>query len=220
MSYRIHRGMGWGMPIARFDELCQLPKDEDGATESLYKAFSRLTDEDLTVDDKIYRALFYGDGLKPYPILQKRLLATGYDTYGVDPSPAGRATDLFEFVSTPDETTDVIFFPNLYHRSKWYRWGDDLDYAFERFRDGDANEALRAIRDFIRYTKFGHYPWTNDLMDHDGNPLEWQHYTLLDKRDDWLPAVPSEIRWYLTQHGIMDHAGVNELRPLIAQWWS
>lgn len=217
MSYRIHRGMGWGMSIARFDELCQLPKDEDGVTESLHTAFTRLSDEDLTVDDKIYRALFYGDGLKPYPILQKRLLATGYDTYGVDPSPAGRATDLYTFVSTPDETTDVMFFPNLWYHSKWYRWDDDLDYAFERYRDDDNDGSPR---DFTKYVRFGHYPWQNSLMDCNGDPCEWQHYTLLNKRDDWLPAVPSEIRWYLTQHGIMDHAGVNELRPLVAQWWS
>lgn len=215
MSYRIHRGMGWGMPLARFEELCQLPKDEDGATESLYSAFCRLSDEDLTVEDKLYRALFYGDGLKPYPILQKRLLATGYDTYGVDPTPAGRATDLYTFVSTPDETTDVMFFPNLWYHSKWYRWDDDLDYAFERHRDDEG-----IPRDFTKYVRFGHYPWQNSITDTDGNPIEWTHYSLLEKRDDWIPAVPSEIRWYLTQHSILDNAGVNELRPLIAQWWS
>lgn len=217
MGYRIHRAMGWGMPYTRFEELC-LVKDEDGSGEAVYSILSKLTNEDLTVDDNLYRALFYGDELKPYPIFQKRLLATGYDVHGEEPSKAGRATDLYTTVSTPDETTDIIFFPNLWYRSKWYRWDDDLDYAFERTRDIDEDKC--DPRDFTTYTRFGHYPWTNELMSANGDPIPWDHFTLLKRRSDWLPAVPSEIRWYLTQFGIMDREGVNQLRPVIAQWWS
>lgn len=215
MSYRIHRAMGWGMPIDQFDRLCLLGIDEDGVTESLHQAFSKLTDADLTVDDMMYRALFYADGPKPYPIFQKRLLATEFDTRD-NPSPAGRAADLFECIWTGDETLAVLFYPNLLQRKRWHRWDDDLDYAFEAQRGEDEG----APRDFIRYTKFGHYPWSNELMTHDGDHLPWEHYVLLDRRTDWLPAVPSEIRWYLTQHGILDRAGVNHLRPMVAQWWS
>lgn len=217
MGYRIHRAMGWGMPYIRFEELC-LIKDDDGSSEAVYSVLNKLTDGDLTVDDKLYRALFYGNGLKPYPIHQKRLLATGYDTYGAEPSPTGHATDLYTTVSTPDETTDIIFFPNLWYRSKWYRWDDDLDYAFERTRDADEDKC--GPRDFTTYTNFGHYPWTNELMSENGDPLPWEHFTVLKRRSDWLPAVPSEIRWYLTQFGILDGNGVNQLRPVIAQWWS
>lgn len=213
MSYRIHRAMGWGMPHSQFKELCLINEDEHD--DGIYDVFGKLTDEDLTVDDKLYRALFYGDGLKPYPIFQKRLLTTEFDTRD-NPSPTGRAEDLFEWICTPDETLAILFFPNLLQRKKWYRWDDDLDYAFEAQRGEDEG----APRDFIKYTRFGHYPWANELMDHDGNPLAWQHYTVLGRRDDWLPAVPSEIRWYLTQHGIMNQSGVNQLRPMIAQWWS
>lgn len=220
MGYRIHRAMGWGMPYKLFEELC-LVKDEDGSDEAVYSVLSKLTDEDLTVDDKLYRALFYGDGEKSYPIFQRRLLATGYDEHGKDPSKAGRATDLYTTVSTPDDTTDIIFFPNLWYRSKWHRWDDDMDYAFERYRDGDTDtEYSGEPRDFTTYTKFGHYPWTNELMDENGNPVPWEHFTLLKRRSDWYAAVPSEIRWYLTQFGIMDQKGVNLLRPVIAQWWS
>lgn len=210
--------MGWGMPYKQFEELC-LVKDEDGSGEAVYSVLNKLTDDDLTVDDKLYRALFYGEGLTPYPIFQKRLLATDYDVFGKEPSKAGNAADLFAAVSTPDETTDIIFFPNLWYRSKWFRWDDDLDYAFEQHRNtGDDN--LDEPRDFTTYTEFGPYPWTNSLMSIDGDPIAWDHYTLLKRRSDWLPAVPSEIRWYLTQFGIMDRDGVNQLRPMIAQWWS
>ena len=209
--------MGWGMPSKRFDELC-LVRDEDGSCEALDSVLSKLTDSDLTVDDKLYRALFHGDGLKPYPILQKRLLATGYDDKGQEPSPAGRATDLYTLVSTPDETTDIIFFPNLWYRSKWYRWDDDLDYAFEQYRDDGNNDGYP--RDLTTYGSFGPHPWTNELSDLDGNPIKWENHTLLAKRTDWMPAVPTEMRWYLTQHGILLNDGVNQLRPVIAQWWS
>lgn len=217
MGYRIHRAMGWGMPINKFEDFYTGPADEYGVTESLYELFNKLTDADLTVDDYVYRALFYGDGLKPHPICQKRLLAAEYNSDIRDYDKIGSATDLFAFVSTPDETTDVIFFPNLYYRSRWCRWDDDLDFAFERYRsNNDDNEP----RDFTRYVRFGHYPWTNDLMDINGNPVHWDHYTALNQRTDWLAAVPSEIRWYLTQYGVMTQQGVNELRPVIAQWWS
>lgn len=217
MSYRIHRAMGWGMPYTQFEELC-LVKDEDGSGEAVYSVLSKLTDADLTVDDRVYRALFYADGIKPYPIIQKRLLATKYDGHSLPLSPAGAPADLFEIISTPDETTDIIFFPNLYYRDKWFRWDNELDYAFEKIRDPDEDKC--GPRDFTTYTKFGHYPWTNDLMDVNGIPVAWDHFTNLSKRQDWLPAVPSEIRWYLTQFDIMDNQGVNQLRPLIAQWWS
>jgi hypothetical protein len=33
-------------------------------------------------------------------------------------------------------------------------------------------------------------------------------------------AVPGEIRWYMTKHRILTNEGVNELRPVLAQWWT
>lgn len=218
MSYRIHRAMGWGMPYRQFEKLC-IPTDEDGAAEAVYSIFRGLTDADLTVDDKVYRALFYGEGSKPYPIVQKRLLATEYDAHGEEPSAAGNAIDLYTTVSTFDNTTDILFFPNLWYHSRWYRWNDDLDYTFEQHRN-TGNDNFDEPRDFTTYTEFGHYPWANSLMTVDGDPIEWDHYTILKSRSDWVPAVPSEIRWYLTQFGIMNQQGVNQLRPMIAQWWS
>ena len=207
--------MGWGMPFERFSEMC-LIKHDGGAYHALDEVFGQLEDADLTVDDKLYRSLFYGEGRKPRPILQKRLLATRYDANGQEPSPAGLGTDLYTTVTTPDETTDIIFFPNLRYRKKWCRWDDDLDYVFEQYRDGIDSEP----RDFTVYGSFGHYPWTNELSDLDGNPIPWEDHTALANRTDWMPAVPTEIRWYLTQHGILFNDGVNQLRPVVAQWWS
>lgn len=230
MSYRIYRAMGWGMPYERFKNISFIPDDDD-----LYDHFSKLTDQNLTVDDKIYRALFYGDGPRSFPIIQKRLLATGYDD-GNTRTPAGPATDLFATVSTPDDTTDVIFFPNLYYRKKWYRWDNELDYSFELYRSEaddyswkESQQSKRTVldsnidngpRDFTKYVSFGHYPWTNSIMDLSGNPLPWNDNYCNLNTIEWLPDIPSEIRWYLTQYGVLDQKGVNMLRPIVAQWWS
>jgi hypothetical protein len=72
----------------------------------------------------------------------------------------------------------------------------------------------------VKYVDFGHGPWKNTLMLDDGTPHDWIWYGALRKRPDLLPAVPLEIRWYLTRMGILDSSGVNQLRPLIAHWFS
>ena len=209
MSSHICKAMGYGMPFAKFEELCILPKHADGVGESLYEAFGKLTDADLTIEDKFTRALLYSGGIRPSPIFEPRILLANGEI--------GRATELYEMVSPCDGATDIIFFPNLTYRTKWYRWDDDLDYAFDRHTPKTEDEFIPEI--FTCYTKFGHYPFTNNIMDLNGNPLNWDHYISLNKRTDWAPEVPSEIRWYLTQHGILLDEGVNQLRPLIAQWW-
>ena len=215
MSYRINRAIGYGMPFSQFEELCILPRGNADVSDVLYETFKNLYDADLTVDDKIYRALFYGDGLKPSTILDPKLLNLEFRGTEI-----GHAIELFELVSTPDETTDIIFFPNLNFRRRWYRTDDDIDFAFERFRDS-PDGADTEPQDYTKYVKFGHYPFTNDIMDYNGNPLKWDHYmSTLHSRDDWLPGIPSEIRWYLTQFGVMLNEGVNQLRPVFAQWWN
>ncbi len=224
MGIRIKRSIGWGMPWDQFVELCTAP-DKDDVSEWLYDTFGALTDQDLTVDNDVYRALFYGTAEARAPmILQKRLLATQFEDFGRAPGPTGRAEDLFSITWEGDEYKDIIFYPNLQTKSKWYRYDDDMDYVFESVR-GEAGEPGECeegydIRNFTVYKRYGHYPWSNYIMSHDGTPLQWEHYALLNKRDDWVAGVPSEIRWYLTQHGIMYNEGVNKLRPIVAQWWS
>lgn len=224
MGIRIKRSIGWGMPWTQFVELCSAP-DKNNVYEWLDEVFDKLTDEDLTVDDAVYKALFYGDSAtRPSMILQKRLLATKFEGFGKEPSPAGRAEDLFTVTWNGDDIAHIVFYPTLAMRAKWYRSDDDMDYAFEAIRgeNGEPAESEEGYgaRDITVYRRYGHYPWSNYIMDHAGNPLPWEHYALLNKRNDWAPGVPSEIRWYLTQHGIMYNQGVNQLRPIVAQWWS
>ena len=208
MSSHICRAMGYGMAFEKFEELCILPKHKDGVGESIYETFSKLTDADLTIDDNVTKVLMYNGGPRPPHISEPRLLWAE--------NKVGHATELYELVSPADGPTDIIFFPNLYFKTKWYHWDDDLDYAFERYT---IEEDRFVPRDVVKYTKFGYYPFSYDIMDLNGNPLNYDYHGKLGLRNDWVPGIPSEIRWYLTQFDIMLHEDVNQLRPLIAQWW-
>ncbi|SCW95975.1 hypothetical protein [Ancylobacter rudongensis] len=224
MSYRIHRGIGYGMPWAKFNELTALPRDENGASESLYSVFGSATDEQLTVPDEHYKELFYGESRRPV-ILEKRLLSETFTNGGREKAEIVSGHQLFQIVSTPDDTEHVMFFPNADYGRRWYRWDDMLDYQFEAYRDsvpeGDVVSRGDSCppRDFANYLPYGHYPFANDLMLADGTPVAWNHFTIVERHPEWLPAVPSEIRWYLQKLGVLTDAGVNELRPLLAQWW-
>jgi hypothetical protein len=217
MGVRIHRAMGWGLPWFKFEELTSISRGPDGGCDFLQYRFEELTDADLTVDDESYSRFF--NQRHVMPIFEKRLLSKTYTDGGRRPAVLGNASDLFCSVGC-DETEHVIFFPSLYYREKWYRYDDDMDYAFERWRDGEGRGEHSEPRDFYSYVEYGHYPWTNYVMLEDGTPTPWEHFLEVNKHPEWVPAVPCEIRWYLTKHNILKDDGVNQLRPIVAQWWS
>jgi hypothetical protein len=220
MSTRLYRCMGWGMDTDTFKKYAKL--DDDGADtvyEYLETKLSTLSDEQLTFKpDRVYEALKYGPGdARATLIVQKRLLATKFTMNGKPKAPIGRAEDLWTCIDVNEEMSHIMFFPNLYYRAKWYRWDDDLDFAFEMSQEAGQREC--EMLDKLKVMKFGHYPWTNAIMDREGHPLHWKPYFELDKSVEWLPAVPTEIRWYLTEYEILPVNGVNQLRPMAAQYW-
>jgi hypothetical protein len=224
MGIRIHRAMGYGLLWPKFEELTQLAWTEDGSTETLYNRFAALTDADLTVPDEVYSANWKS---RDPAILEKRLLSTVFTDGARKDAVLGRSVDLFKLVGY-DDTHAVIFFPNLTYAKRWYRWDDDLDYAFEQWRNAPDTvaptewadpETQGDPREFVTQMRYGPYPFTNMLMGPDGAHRDWDHYIRVQGNKDLLPAIPSEIRWYLTAHGILSNEGVNQLRPLLAQWW-
>lgn len=226
MSYRINRAMGWGMPWPMFEKLCLLPTHKHDAYEALSARFADVTGDDLTVPNEVHTTLFHANGPVRAPIIfEKQLLALEYTDGDRKTVKLGPATDLYEIVHNTDKLTDIVFFPNLAIKKRWCRFDDDMDYAFEQWsikqrgkKLGDRG-AQSGPRDFTIYTGYGHYPWANNLMLADGTPVAWDHFTTVEEHPEWLPAVPSEIRWYLTKLGVLFNEGVNELRPVIAQWW-
>lgn len=223
MSYRLHRAMGWGMPWDQFKSLCLLrSEDEDDVSELLSEKFNGLTDADLTVDcneQRVIDALSYNGTARPSKIMERRLLSRNYTDYGTEPTYIGSADDLYTLVMNPDATTDIIFFPNLNYRKKWYRYSDDMDYMFEQHRESDDEPGDADCRDFTKYTQFNPYPFITYIANLQGDPIKYEYFGDLKHRTDWMPAVPSEIHWYLQRFEILDRQGICQLRPVIAQWW-
>lgn len=219
MSYRIHRVMGYGMPWHQFESLCTLDCEAQDTHEELYRKMQNLTEADLTMS-KEFRNQLWNTKHVSSPIECNLLKFTLNNEF---PNTERNGSCLWELIHNPDETTDVCFFPSAIYAKKWRHYDSYLDYAFEQWRDVEKpskHDEGCSPRNFTKYLPFGHYPFANDIMLEDGTPEPWEYFFHLRKRDDWVPAPPSEIRWYLTTHGIMDNAGLNKLRPLIAQYWS
>lgn len=235
MGIRIHRAIGWGLEWNRFEELTTLGCEAHETDDALRAAFDNARPEDLVVPMSIRDQAFYaGPGPRRSIMIDNNLLALDFEFDDTEteadedgkerrkriPPKLARPDDLFTTVSDPDNTQAVMFFPNASEAKRWYRFDDMLDYQFEALRDGRDGDPTP--REIIEWPKFGHYPYSNHLMDpRDGSPLAWDVFWRLDETypDGWAPDVPSEIRWYLPKLGVLDDAGVNQLRPILAQWW-
>lgn len=219
MSTSLARAIGYGMDWHEFESLCLLDCEANETVDALEGLFSALTDEAMTVDqdsaEKIWNAVHVPS------IMERRLLALRYTDGNRRPSKAGSAVDLYSVVMEPDDDmpTHVIFYPTVACAKQWHRRNDDIDLAFERWRDGVSRDYSPDARSFAKTVAYGHYPWTNYLMREDGTPEPWLMFRDLQERHDLVAAVPSEIRWYLVRHGVLADEGVNRLRPMIAQWW-
>lgn len=230
MSYRLHRAMGYGMPWNDFEMGTTLDCEAHETADKLYEVLELATDADLTVPMKFRDALFYSNARpRRSAIMDNRILALGMTFEGEGDERKRRdprllqATDLFQTVYSEDDLAHVIFMPNATYARQWYRYNDDLDYKFEEYRDGPPGDNGGGPRDFVHVLKFGPYPFGNFLMDPaTGQALEWDLFHRLDKTypNGWVPDIPSELRWWLPNLGILDEKGVNKLRPCIAQWWS
>ena len=214
LGYRIHKSIGWGMPWEKFEEHTLLKTTDKfySISDRLYAKFEDLTDKELTVNDEVLHELKYrGATVRPFGIMQRQLLAKDFATKRT--KNIGTGTDLYSIVDVGDNLEHVMFYPNCYYAKRWHRRDDDIDYAFENA----SNDIDAGMTDFVKYVPFGHYPWTNSLMDSDGEPVAWSYG--VKTGDGTYSAVPGEIRWYLTVHDILTNEGVNELRPIVAQWW-
>lgn len=233
MSYRINRAIGYGMEWNKFEELALFEGEAHETADWLDDVMSSATKDDLTVPMEFRNELFYGKARPRRPIIMDpELLATTLEFKTVD-HPDGTtsyerikadyapASSLYRTVHVPDETLAVIFFPTARYAKDWYRFDDMLDYQFEAFREGTSE--CQGPRDFLIWPKFGHHPFSNALMDlTTGEPLLWEPFSGLDEvyPKGWAPDVPSEIRWWTKKLGIFDENGVNQLRPVVAQWWA
>lgn len=211
--------MGYGMPWHEFEELYQGECEAHETLEHLLKKLGDADDALLTVDDETYERWFYGNHVPP--IWEKRILALSDTDGGRRPSEPGSAEALVQLIWNPADDDDpeyVLFFPSVRHARRWYRRSDEIDITFDRWRGGTGRQDGEPWDVFVKQLPWGHDPFANYLMLADGTPVPWTYYRDVVERDDVLPAVPSEYRFWLPRLGILDDAGVNHLRPLIAQW--
>lgn len=231
MGIRICRAMGWGMTIATLAAHYKGPLDESSKgdhkiTNGLYNLFddADVNSEAFNVPKEVCQHSFRNksneDGMAQCFIVEPHILAESFTDFGKIPFKTGAASNLFSLIGY-DDYTDIIFYPDLHTQSSWYRYSDDLDYYFEQWRGDDVSRfADPDTRDFVKYMPYNPYPYGNNLMSKDGAHEDWQAFYELRKRPDIVPAVHSSIRWYLKKLGVMDDDGINQLRPVIAQWWS
>jgi len=225
MPFKLNRAMGYGMPWEKFEALCTLPvcgDDDDEMWEVLFNTFNGFKENDLTMS-KEERSEFSSGQHRPF-IITRNLLQLDIKLGSDAPVEVGHGGDLFTFVGNLDKTTDVIFFPNLVWGKKWYRTADILDLVFDTYGEGGGDGEHRY---YTNYRRLGFYPYGQYVMTKDGTPVDGEHIVNFTFEDvpltdehEIVGAVPGEIRWYMTKHGILTNEGVNELRPVLAQWWT
>lgn len=232
MGIRIHRAMGYGMPITKLVELYKGPLDKSSkgdhaVTNGLYELFNNTPKdhESFHVSAEAQKLSFNNkenaDKMATSAIMEKNLLSETYTEGGrKSVSREGSPSDLFSLIGY-DDYTDIIFYPALHSKKCWFRYDDDMDYAFEQWRGENlTRENNLGIRDFVKYLPYGHYPYGNYIMTKEGRHHEWLHFSEMQKRPDLVPSIPTEIRWYLKKLGVFDDQDINQLRPALAQWWS
>lgn len=218
MSNILCKAIGYAMPWHKFESITSLDCEAHETARTLENTFSQLSDKDLTVDDEAYKLSWNTPHLAS--VFEKRLLSRTYTEGNRYDADIGNAEDLFTFVYDDiEDISDVMFFPSVLHAKIWYRRGDELDWQFVRWDEARTRRDEPDTRIFNKYVHYGFGPWTNSLMNENGDPQAWQSFLDLMDRPDLVPQVPHQIRWYLKKFGILEDAGVNLLRPLVAQWW-
>lgn len=220
MSVSFHLAMGWGMEWFEFEAATTLPCETHATAAALADAFAQADPAAFDIprstieaaEASTPRSVFHTSN----PLHDNVLVRAGDRFTRGDPS------GLFTLVSDSANDIDahVIFFPDCYYAKLWQRTGDDLDLAFlHRWEKGGKRDVETSSEMNVKYVSFGHGPFRNDLMTEDGQPTDWIPFPQLVGRDDIVPRVPLAMRWYLNRLGVLDHAGVNRLRPVIARWF-
>lgn len=225
MSYIFTNALGYGMPWHQFEEKVIIDCEAHQTCEEIDNIFSNTNSDDLTIPMENIKRILCDIGYIP-PFSEVQLLAKEYTDGGRRKVDIGAANDLYELVFGPDDDDPrhIIFFPNLIKRERWMRRSDYLDQMLHQY----MSNGLNWRQDHILYLKEGIDNYCHYVMEPDGTPIDFSQYAFpvteeekrLKERTEVVPQIPSEIRWYLKKLGIMDDAGINGLRPVVAHWWS
>jgi hypothetical protein len=212
MGIRIHKMIGWGMPADVFEQNVGFEIEDDDFHESLWDKLGSI--KELVMPDRwVNRVL---EDWRGY-VAEPNLLSTTFQFDTPCTDFLGDASELCQGVSDYDEPVDVhLFLPSGLYRRSLYRWDNTLDYV-ESTHDLTTGKFADDMAPYL-LTELAQnpYPWTSDYMDAEGNQVQITRETV----PGMVPRPPAELRWWLTETGVLKEGAWKLLRPYYARWWA
>ena len=209
MGIRIHKAVGWGLTDQQFRENLGFEIEDNDLFETLYDKLNSITE--LVVPERSVSKIF--EDWRGF-IAEPNLLATKFGKNKTLQS----ANSLYQSISNYDEPADVhLFLPHGLRESAFFRYDDTLDYieATHNLQTGEyADDPCEYLLTELAQNP---YPWNSDFMDADGNIID-APFGKYD-RTKIFPRPPAELRWWLTEMGILKQDAWKLLRPYYARWW-
>ena len=203
MGMRIHKAIGWGMSNELFTQNIGFEPGDD-----LYETFNEKLDSITSLSFPSSKVSDVFPDWKGY-VFQKNLLAKDFD----ETSFVKNASDLSIIVMNPDKILMTLFLPSATYL-KMYRRDDTLDYIENTHDLSTGRWADEPADNVIVELKQNPYYWGNIWMTEDG-----QQVIKTEPYASYVPAPPFELRWWLTETGILKPDAWKHLRPYYAKWW-
>ena len=214
MGIRIHKAIGWGLTGEQFKENVGFEIVDDDLGETLSDKLSSI--KTLSMPGRSVVKIF--DEWRGF-IAEPNLLATEFvlDKPKRKPKVVRDASDLYLDVCDYDKPTAVhLFLPSALHLG-FYRYDNTLDYI-EVTHDLTTGEFADDPMSFhVVELKQNPYPWNHQFMDPETG--EQVDSPFGDEKDGLVPQPPPEVRWWLTESGIIKPDAWKLLRPYYARWW-
>jgi hypothetical protein len=206
MGIRIHKAIGWGLLAQEFKENIGFEIEDDDLEETLWKKLESITS--LVVPERSVSKIF---AEWRGHILETDLLALDF-SFKKPPKKLTNASELHHSISDYDDPTEVqLFLPSGLYTSL-HRSDDTLDYV-EETHDLTTGQFSEPSAYLLTELKQNPHPWSADFMTATGVPVQEPI-----SRD--VPRPPAELRWWLTETGILKEGAWKLLRPYYARWWA
>ncbi len=215
MGIRIHKAIGWGLTGEQFRENIGFEIVDDDLEETLSDKLHSI--KTLTVPERSVAKIF--DEWRGF-ITEPNLLATEFslDNPKRKPKTISDASSLHHAVSDYDQPTDVhLFLPSALYLNM-HRSDNTLDYVegTHDLKTGEFANDPTPYR-FVEL-KQNPYPWGQQFMDPETGE-QVREASRYDEKNSLAPQPPPEVRWWLTETGILKPGAWKLLRPYYALWW-
>lgn len=213
MGTRIHKAVGWGLTNEQFEENIGFEIVDGDLNETLWAKLHSI--KELIVPERSVVKIF--DEWRGV-IVEPNLLAAEFRFANPSSKTSGDAHLLYIPVSNHDDPISLhLFLPSALclglHRSD-----NTLDYI-EETHDLTTGKYADNPSDFLVVElKQNPYPWNSQFMDPETGEQKGSPYP--DERASLVPQPPPEIRWWLTETGVLKPDAWKLLRPYYARWWS